>query len=156
MKNKKVSFENIWEVIKIPSYVMIAWSILGLVLFATMTSLQKEIQYFSWIVLIIVFGLVGHYGIKAKFKLGQIAKSGAYCGAITGLFGAVLNLIVFLVYPAIFQQAILEMTAAGLSPEQAKNYFQFSMYFGIVIGPLFSAAMGALVSFIAGYLLKED
>lgn len=156
MKQKQLSFHDIWEIINFSTYAQIAWGIIALLLMQFVSSVESFVQIFGWVVLFVAMGYVAHLGNKKKYTLKQIAKSGAYSGAIASLVGSILSLLAFYLSPDLFSSAISDMIAGGLSAEQAHSYFSIGLYVGIVIGPIFGGLIGAAFSALGSYLLKTE
>ncbi len=144
-----------WKIIKIPTYVLVGWSLLGFITAIISSSLYISIfsSSASWLLMIAVFGFIGWTAVKDHKQTVKIAAwSGALAGAVSGLAGAVLS--IFLVYfvPSVILYAASQ---AGVDPASIQGIMKIGVYIGLITGPLFSALIGAAISAIAALIAKK-
>jgi len=155
MKFANKEFKDYWEIIKIPAYILIAWSILGLIISIISFSLYVTIfsSLASWLLTIAVFGFIGWTTIKDHKETIKIAVwSGALAGIISGFIGAILGIIMFYLVPEVIQAAIAQ---AGANAAAVESFIAIGIYIGLITGPLFSAIIGAIISAIAALIAKR-
>jgi len=155
MKFAKKDFSEYWKIIKIPSYVLIGWSLIALII--SIASFSMYITIFSpwsnWILTIAVFSFIGWTAIKDHKETIKVASwAGALTGLITGLIGAVFGIIMFYLVPEVIQAAVAQ---AGVNAEAVQSYMKIGIYIGLITGPLVSALIGALISAIAALIAKK-
>ena len=152
----KKGLKHYWEFIETPVFVLIIWAFIGLV-FPIKDYVPTLIySIISWVITILVFGYLGYVVVKEKSNTpGDCAKAGAYTGAIVGLAGAVLAITFFYISPGIFDSTLQQMINAGLDAQSANTYLQIGLFSGIITGPLISAIVGALVSWISGLIFRK-
>jgi len=155
MKFAKKEFSDYWKIIKIPTYIMIAWSILGFILSIVSFSLYSMIfsAMAGWILVIAVFGFIGWTAVKDHNEGVKIAAwSGALSGVIAGFIGAVIAILMFYIAPdVILQQA----ASTGVDISQLQSFMQIGLFIGLVTGPLLNGIIGAIISSIAGFIGKK-
>ncbi len=152
MKFVGKEFSDYWKIIRIPSFILIGWSILGFI--SSIISLSLYYSIFSGlsglILTIAVFGFIGWHAVKDYKETVKIAAvSGALSGAITGFAGAVLGIILFYIAPDVIMQQIAQ---AGGDVAAAQGFIAIGLYIGLITGPLFTAIIGAIISAIAGLI----
>jgi len=155
MKFANKEFSDYWKIIKIPTYVLIAWSVLGLIIAFISFSLYITIfsTLASWLLTIIVFGFIGWTIIKDHKETIKIAAwSGALAGIISGFVGAVLGIIMFYIVPEVIQAAIAQ---AGANAAAVENFIAIGVYIGLITGPLVSGIIGTIISAIAALIAKK-
>lgn len=155
MKFAQKEFSEYWKIIKIPTYILIAWSILGLIISIISFSLYATIfsPLASWLLTIIVFGFIGWTTIKDHKETTKIAAwSGALTGIISGFIGAIIGIIMFYLVPEVIQAAI---TQAGANAAAVESFMALGVYIGLITGPLFAAIIGAIISSIAALIAKK-
>ncbi|MCP3682577.1 MAG: hypothetical protein GY861_07805 [bacterium] len=158
------SFSNYWKIIKIPTLILIAWSVLGfitaLVSFSLYSSIFNPIA--GWILIFAVFGFIGWHTVKDhKGGVGTAALGGAITGVIAGLIGGIVAILMMYFVPAIIdvtvQQAMQQMQAQGqaASREQIEGWIKFGSYISIVIAPVINALLGAGIAAIGALIGKR-
>ncbi len=155
MRFANKEFKDYWKIIKIPTYVLIAWSLLGLLISIISFSLYTTIfsPLASWLLTIIVFGFIGWVTIKEHKETIKIAAwSGALTGIISGFIGAIIGIIMFHMVPEVIQAA---MAQAGANAASVESFMAIGIYIGLITGPLISAIIGAIISAIAALIAKK-
>lgn len=155
MKFANKEFSDYWKIIKVPTYILIAWSILGFIISIISFSLYATIfsPLASWLLTIAVFGFIGWTAIKDHKETTKIAVwSGALAGIISGFIGAILGILMFYLVPEIVQAAI---TQAGANAAAVESFMAIGIYIGLITGPLFSAIIGAIISAISALIAKK-
>jgi|TARA_Y100000310_G_C20157405_1_gene567496 hypothetical protein len=155
MKFANKEFAEYWKIIKIPTYVLIAWGILGFIM--SIISFQLYMTVFSssssLILTIVIFGFIGWTAIKDHNQTVKIAAwSGALTGAITGFIGAIIGIFMFYLVPEIIQ---LAMAQAGANAAAVEGFIKIGVYLGLITGPLISAIIGAIIALIAALIAKK-
>ncbi len=155
MKFANKEFVEYWKIIKVPTYVLIAWSILGFIISIISFSLYLTIfsSLASWLLMFAVFGFIGWTAIKDHNLTAKIAAwSGALAGAISGFAGAILSIFMFYLVPEVIQAAIVQ---SGADAAAIEGFLKIGIYIGLVTGPLVSAIIGAIIAVIAALIAKK-
>jgi len=155
MKFANKEFKEYWEIIKIPTYILIAWGVLAFIISIISFSLYVTIfsPLSSWLLTIIIFGFIGWTTIKDHKQTVRIAAwSGALAGIISGFIGAILGILMFYFVPQVIQAAIAQ---SGANPELIQDFMKMGIYIGLVTGPLFSGLIGAAISAISALISKK-
>jgi len=155
MKFANKELKDYWKIIKIPTYILVAWALLGTILsivsFSTYLTIFSPLA--SWILTIAVFGFAGWTAVKDhKERIKVAAWSGALIGVIVGLAGAVLSIILYFLFPSVIQ-ATLQM--AGTNAAAAQDFLLIGLLIGFVTGPLINGIVGAIISVIAGLIASK-
>jgi hypothetical protein len=155
MKFAQKEFSYYWKIIKIPTYILIGWNILGFI--AAIASFSLYISVFSssanWLLMVAVFGFIGWTVVKDHKQTTKIAAwSGALSGAIAGIVGAIIGILMFYFVPSVIMYAA---TQAGADPAAIQGFMKIGIYIGLITGPLFSALVGAAISAIAALIAKK-
>jgi hypothetical protein len=142
--NKK--FKTMWEIVEIPVYIMIFWSILSAALSA-MKFIDIKIQsIIGWLIIIGAYGYIGYSSMSKKSDVVNAAKTGAFAGLIVGFVGAIIGIIVYYTMPEIFLQAIEDAIENGAPRELVETITHIMIYVGLIIQPIISAIIGAIIS----------
>jgi len=154
----KKDFSYYWNIIKIPLFVLIGWSVLAVIV-AKMSTYWHQSIFGTWqglVVQLIVFGFIG-YTIIAEHKgsVKQSAWAGAITGVIAGFVGAILAVIMFYLVPQIYELSINQAVAQGAPAELVRNIIRIGLYTGFITGPLFAGLIGAAISAISGVVTKK-
>ena len=159
MEFAQKDFSHYWKIIRIPTFVLVGWSVLGFIIAIISFSLYASIfsSSASWLLMIIVFAFIGWTTIKDHKETVKIAAyAGALCGVITGFIGAVIGILMFYFIPAFIQYAIAQAaTQPGVDAAAIQGFMQIGMYIGLITGPLFSALIGAAISAVAALIAKK-
>ena len=159
MKFAGKDFFDYWKIIKIPTYVLVGWSVLGFIVAIVSFTLYTTIfsSSASWLLMIAVFGFIGWTAIKDHKQTTKIAAwSGALAGAISGLVGAVLGILMFYFVPAVMQYTIAQAAQQpGVDVAAIQGFMKIGVYIGLITGPLFSALIGAAISAVAALIAKK-
>jgi hypothetical protein len=151
----KKGFGRMWELAEIPAYIFIVWIVLS-VLVAGMGMVTSIIwSIIGYVVFIGVFGYIGYIVKQSGETTGYAAKTGAFIGVIGGLVAAVLAIISFYYFPAIFTETINKAVAQGAPADTIKTMVAIGVYAGIVIDPIIYALFGAALSAIGSLLVKK-
>ncbi len=147
-------FKEYWNTIKMPAYVLIAWSILALII--SMISFSIYVTIFSpiasWLLTIVIFGFIGWTAVKDHNQsIKTAAWSGALTGIISGFVGAIIGILMFYLVPQVIQAAIAQ---AGNSAA-IEDFMKIGIYIGLITGPLFSGLIGAALSAISALIAKK-
>ena len=155
MKFANKEFSEYWKIIKIPTYVLIAWGILGLTISMISFSLYSTIfsPLAGWILTIAVFSFLGFTAIKDHKQTIKIAAwAGALTGIISGFIGGILSILMFYLAPQVIQAAVAQ---AGQDPAAVEAFLEIGIYIGLVTGPIISGIIGAVISVIAALIAKK-
>ena len=155
MKIAGKEFLDYWNIIKIPTLVLIAWSVIGVIISALSLSLYFTIftPISSWIITIAAYAFIGWIAVKDhKEKISIAAISGAISGIIVGLLGAVVGIFVFYFMPGVIEATLQQ---AGVAMEQVKDIMQIGVYIGLITGPLVSGILGTIFAAITGFIAKK-
>lgn len=149
MKFGDKEFQEYWKIIKTPTYILIAWSILSFVI--GMISFSLYLTIFSpitgWILVIAVFSFIGWTVIKDhKLTIKFAAWSGALAGAISGIVVAVIRILMFHLVPQVIEAAIAQAAQAGLDASAMQSFMAIGVYTGLIIAPLISGIIGAIIA----------
>ncbi|MFH0867922.1 MAG: hypothetical protein V1831_01295 [Candidatus Woesearchaeota archaeon] len=155
MKFANKEFLYYWKIIKVPTYVLIGWSVIGFILAAISFPLYMSIfsAGVSWLLMIAVFGFIGWTAIKDHKQTIKIAAwSGALAGAVAGFAGGIISILMFYFVPSI---TLYAASQAGVDPLAVQGVMKIAIYIGLITGPLFSALIGAAISAIAALIAKK-
>lgn len=155
MKFANKEFSDYWKIIKVPTYILIAWSILGFIISIISFSLYATIfSPLAGIILIIaVFAFVGWTSVKDhKQGIKISAWAGALSGAIYAFIGGIVGiLMIYFVPDVLFFQA----AQAGVDVASIEGTVKIFSFVGLIINPLFFGLIGAGVSAIAALIAKK-
>lgn len=155
MRFANKEFKDYWKIIKIPTYILIAWGLLGFIIGFISFSLYTTIfsPTASWILMIAVFGFIGWTSIKDHKQTTKIAAwGGALTGIISGFIGAIIGIFMFYLVPEVIQAAIAQ---AGANAAAVESFMAIGIFIGLITAPLFSAMIGAIISAIAALIAKK-
>ncbi|MBW2974778.1 hypothetical protein KY366_03600 [Candidatus Woesearchaeota archaeon] len=158
MKFAKKEFLDYWKMIKAPVYVLVAWSVLGLIFGLVSFSLYASIfsPLAGWILIIAAFSFIGWSAVKDHHQpLNIAAWSGALAGAIYGFASAVISILMFYLVPEIIKAAISQAAQAGANAAAIESFMAIGIYIGLVTGPLISAVIGAIIASITAMIAKK-
>lgn len=158
MRFAEKEFTDYWKIIKLPTYVSVAWVVAGLITSKISFSIYQAIfsPSANWALTIAVFAFIGWTAVKDHKETIKIAAwAGALSGAISGLAGAVTGLIMFYLVPNLLQYMLSQAAAQGVAVASVQQFIVIGMYLGLVTGPLISAIVGAILSAIAGLVAKK-
>ena len=157
MKFGGKEFSDYWKIIKIPTYVLIGWSIIGFIISIISFSLYLSIFSSSsgWFLLIGVFGFIGWMTIKDHKGTVKIAAwGGALSGAISGFIGAIIGILMFYFVPAILDYTIVQAQGA-MDAASLQGLMETMIYVGLITGPLISGIIGAAIAAVAALIAKK-
>jgi hypothetical protein len=143
----------VWPTIEIPVYGLSAWSLLSLLLSAYQLLSPTVLGIIGWVLSFAAFGYIG--GTMKGCGAKAAAKMGALAGLFVGCVNALLSVFSFYYYPQIFEQAFSEAIAQGVPAETAQNFMMIGVYAGLIITPLIMAGIGALISIVSAWLMKN-
>ena len=155
MKFAQKEFSDYWKIIKIPTYILIAWSVLGFIISIISFSLYTTIfsSLASWLLIIAVFGFIGWTTVKDHKEGVKIsAWGGALAGIISGFIGAIIGIFMFYLVPEVIQAAIVQ---AGADPAVVQGAMKIGIYISLITGPLISGIIGAVIAAIAALIAKK-
>jgi len=145
---------EMWKTVEIPVYIMIGYSLI-IYLLVGMEIVGTSIQsWLGWVVSIGVFGYIGYLVKKAKGTAGDAAKHGALAGAVVGFVGGILGIISYYYFPNIYADAINQAVAAGAPRDTVETMISITVYFGLLLGPIFQGIIGAVISAIGNAISK--
>jgi hypothetical protein len=150
MRKKKCS---IWFEIEIAVYCLALWSIASLFLSAYKVLPVLWISGISWVVILAAFGFIG--GSTKESGIKHSAKAGALAGVILGLAVAVLGIIAYYNYPTMFEEQVKMAVEQGVPADQVRSMMAIGIYAALIVSPLIYAGVGALVSLVTSWLLKD-
>jgi len=155
MKFAGKDFLDYWKIIKIPTYILVAWGILGFIISIISFSLYNTIfsPLAGWILTIAVFGFIGWHSVKDhKHGIKVSAWAGALAGAISGFAGAIIAFLMFYFVPEVL---FAVASQAGADPAAMQGFMAIGIYIGFITGPLVSGIIGAILSAIAALIAKK-
>lgn len=158
MKFAEKGFTDYWKIIKLPTYVSVAWVLAGLITSKISFSIYQTVfsPSANWALTIAVFAFIGWTAVKDHKETIKIAAwAGALSGAISGFIGAVTGLIMFYLVPDLLQYMLSSAAAQGIPVASVQQFMVIGMYIGLVTGPLISAIVGAILSAIAAWIAKK-
>jgi hypothetical protein len=158
MEFAKKEFSYYWKIIMFPLFLLIGWSILGIIIASFSVEWYFSIfgQWQGLVIQVMAFGFIG-YCIVAEHK-GEVRHSawgGAITGALLGLVGAILSLIAYYFIPQIIQASLSQAAQQGISMDQLMEFAKIGLYAGFITGPLFGGLIGAGISAIAGAIANR-
>lgn len=150
---KESFIKKYWEFMEFPLIILIVWTLI-----AALTPIQDYINktlftLISWSVTIFIFGYIGKNSSKEGESVS--AKIGAYVGVISGFVGAVVSVILFYTSPDVLLGIIEAASQSGADIETVKTFSKIGIFFGLIISPIFSGAIGALISWIGALIFKK-
>ena len=150
-------FEFYWKIIQGPLYVLVGWNLIGFIVacFSYQTYMNIFSSLSGLVLSILIFGFIGWTAIKdyqGEIKHG--AWSGALTGVISGLIGAVLSIGMFYLVPEMMQQSLTLAVQKGAPAETVKTFMQIGIFFNLLLAPLISGVIGALISVIASLIAQ--
>ncbi|MFH1642998.1 MAG: hypothetical protein ABIC04_08950 [Nanoarchaeota archaeon] len=158
MKFADKDFLEYWKVIKIPTYILVAWGVLGFIISAVSFSLYQSVfaPVAGWILTVSAFGFIGWFGVKDhKVSLKFSAWAGALSGAISGFAGAGLGILMYHFVPEVIQAALAQTAASGVDAATLQSYMSIGIYIGLITGPLVTAIIGAIISTLASFIAQK-
>jgi len=158
--SKEEKIDPLWATIKFPIFILILYSIFTNLLpshFSRQNSLV--IGLISFLITIFAFGYIGYISIK-KLKDSKFAlKAGFYAGAISGFLLAVFGLGLVYFFPERFSYTLSEIGSKlrdlGLSTDLAYTLLIISSWINLLLGTLFNALIGALISWISALIFRK-
>jgi len=135
---------KLWNLIELPVYGIIIWSVLSIFLQVYGAVPLWLISVMEFGVVIIAFGWIGR-SMQGKGFL-KAAKPGAIAGAIVGFVSAILGIFSFYFFPQIYVASIEQMAARGVPADAIQTYLTIGVYFGLLSGPVLNAGVGAIIS----------
>ena len=155
--NQNSKADHLWEIIKIPIFVMGLYSILTSFL---PLDISNSKIFPLWLVSLLIslfsFGYIGYKAIKLKQETKFALKAGAYAGAIVGFIGAVLGLILIYFFPDRFAQTIYEISkSTNIDASLIKSLLVLISWINLVTGPVFNGLFGALLSWLSALIFKK-
>lgn len=158
MKFGEKEFLEYWKIIKIPTYILIAWSVLsfiiGIVSFSTYLTIFSPVA--SWLLVIAVFAFIGWTVIKDhKLDVKMAAWSGALSGAISGIVGAVIGILMYYFVPDVIEAAIAQAAQVGMDAASMQGFMAIGVYIGLITGPLISGIVGAAIAVVVALIAKK-
>lgn len=153
-----------FEIIKIPLIVMIVWSLA--VLIASLNLPQQLtiiVSLVSWLVIILIYGWTGFMTTRkvTDGEGGFGARAGAMLGVVSGFILALVSIVIFFGFPAVFNPLIertmktVEEAGQTISKEMLVTGMQISTAAGIIVNPLLYGLVGALFSGVAALIFRK-
>ncbi len=158
MKFAEKEFSDYWKIIKIPTLILIGWSVLGFIISVVSFSLYATIfsPLAGWLLTIIIFGFIGWTVIKDHKEGVKIAAwAGALSGAISGFVGASISILMFYLVPEIIEAAMQQVAQAGGDIAAVQSFMAIGVFIGLITGPLVYAIIAAIISTIAALIAKK-
>ncbi len=158
MKFAEKEFKDYWKIIKISTYILIAWSLAALIVSKISFSLYLTIfsAPANWALTIVAFAFIGWTAIKDyKGTIKIAAWAGALAGIIVGFAGALIGILTFYLVPELVEYAITQAAAQGVPADTIRGFMSISIYVGLVTGPLITSLIGAALSSIAALIAKK-
>lgn len=159
---KKKKFNDYWKAIKIPFFVLLTWSIAGAII--SLISFDTYMSIFgsgpSIILSVAAFVFLGYCAVKDNgFTQKETAKAGALCGAMIGLAGAILSIVLITLAPETLDYTIslaVEKAQGNVDIDTLTNMIKIQTYLGVIIAPLINAGIGALLAWITSLVVKRN
>lgn len=155
VKEAKKNFDYIWDIIELPVFIIVAYSLLDLFL-SVGTYIDKLFP--AWIlstaITIFAFGLIGYNAVK-KEKNPTPGKYGAYAGLIVGFVSAILGIITFYYFPEKIAETLQKAAQSGADVSMAHSFMKIGIYISLVISPAINAGIGAFISWVSGLMFKK-
>lgn len=158
MKFANKEFSYYWKIIKIPTFILIGWSVLAFIISIISFDLYNTIfsPLAGWLLMLAVFGFIGWTTIKDhKESTGIAAWAGALAGAISGFIGAIISIFMFYLIPDVAQAALAQAAQAGADTAALQGLMAIGLFIGLITGPLISALIGAAIASIAALIAKK-
>ncbi len=133
MKFAEKEFLEYWKVIKIPTYALIGWSVLGFIISVVSFSLYLTVfsPLASWILIMAVFAFIGWTVIKDRKATVKIAAwSGALSGAISGFVGGLIGILMYYFVPDVIEAALAQAAHAGANAAAIESFMAIGVYIG--------------------------
>jgi hypothetical protein len=151
-------FKYCWDIVEISVYILISMSILAVLIQVYGGEvLNKYLMWLGWVVSVAVFSYIGYFvAEKRKESVRVAAKAGAYAGAISGFFSAVIGIVSFYAFPTIKTKLMEQAIAQGANLEMVASMTEIALYAMLVISPLITALVGAaLAAIVAWFAIKK-
>jgi len=158
MKFAEKEFSYYWKIIRIPLAILVAWSLIGLIIAIVNYTLYTQIfsNISGWIITIAVFGFIGYTTTKDhKGEKKHSFWAGGIAGAISGFITAIISIIRLYLVPEVSVEAIAIGTSRGIDAATMETSLVISTYAGLILIPLVSGLIGAIISWIGGLIGKK-
>jgi len=151
----KNSFKELWEIVEIPVYIAIGWTLVSL-LFPLAEYLGiTTASLVGWGMNFLIFGMVGYNVAKKSGKIKSGVKAGAFAGAITGFIGSVMTIIWYNIFPDKMSALLEQAVAAGAPESMAETSIKIGLYLSIIIGPVIAAVIGGAIAVFFTWVFSE-
>jgi len=147
-----------WNIVRVPFFILIGWQVLGLIMSFVSVGLYISIfgSISGWILTVAVFGFIGYIAVKDhKGSYKEAMLAGLMTGAMAGLAGAIIGIIMVNVSAGYVEMLVGQMTAQGLSDEMARQYISMGSYIGILAGPVVNGIVGLVLALLGGLVGKK-
>ncbi|MBW2990064.1 hypothetical protein KY358_07155 [Candidatus Woesearchaeota archaeon] len=148
-------FSYYWKIIRVPLFILVAWSILGLIISLFSFSLYSSIfsPLAGWLLILSIFGFIGWTTIKDYGQKAKVAAwAGALAGAIFGFIGSLVSILMFHLVPEVVQSAIAQ---AGENAAAVEGFIAIGIYLSAITVPVIYAIVGAMISAMAALIAKK-
>jgi len=152
---------NYWPAIKVPFWILVAWAVAGLIIANISFSTYMSVfgQWAALLLTVAVFAFLGYTAVKDhKLPKGDIFKAGALCGALSGLVGAVVGVIMINTVPQLTEYSVtmaVEKAGSAVDTAMVESWIKIGAYIQLIIGPVISAAIGGVISWITALIVKN-
>lgn len=158
MKFGDKDFKFYWPIIKVPFYILLAWTFAAIIIGKISISLYFSIfsGYASLLLQVAVYAFIG-YSVIADHKgtPGISMWSGIITGVLLGLIGGVLGIFTPFLAPELIDASVEQAVSQGAPEDTVRTWIQISSYIGVLIGPIIGAIFGAIVSGISGVISNK-
>lgn len=168
MKNKEVKKEkavekkivSLFEIILIPSAILIAYTILTTTLqkwiYLTSSQVQTSLSIFGIFFQIACFGYIGFKLTKMNIKKTSLSfVAGLVSGIIVSFIGAIIGIISVYFFPSTYSSVMNMLLEQGFSREIILLNLQVASWINLILGPIVLGIIGAVVSWISFLIFRN-
>lgn len=156
-KRKSIS---LFDLLLIPSSILIAYTILISTLQNSISSLsqpfQTAISILGLLLQVSIFSYIGFKLAENKIKKASLSFfAGLVSGAVVAFVGAIIGLISLYFFPSSYEYAIELMLQQGITNEVAWTSLQIASSINLIIGPIINGLIGGIISWISFLIFKK-
>jgi hypothetical protein len=157
VSSKRIKVDHLWEIIKIPIFILVVYSILTSFLPSDIyTSETFPLWIISSLVSLFSFGFIGYKSIKILNSPKFALKAGAYAGVIIGIIGALLGLVLIYFFPSRFFSTIYDLSkSTNLDRALIRTSLIILAWINLILGPLFNGLIGAFLSWLSALIFQR-
>ncbi len=158
MKLGEKEIKDYWAIVKIPTFIIIGWYVVGLIFSAVAYQIYQSVfqGIAGWLILVAYFGFIGWVSVKEhKLKPSQAGWAGAVGGIVIGFVGGIFSILTYFLLPSVIDQAVMQAVAKGAPEATVRSMMSITIYFGVIIAPVINGLVGWVLSAITGLVAKK-